>query len=411
MRLSVGANWDWRLLEETAAYDTVTDFFGASPVGVIGGLPPDRVGPNLARFTKETVEEYIREIHRQGRTFTYVLNEPTMGSREFRPEVVRSVRRLLDWISEQAIENVTIAIPHFIRLVRRHYPQLKIKTSFNAMTQSVEQARMFEDMGVSLICLHLSMNLDFEKLRAFTRKVSVPLQLLAPENVVRSCVNMHNIYHTNTTCALSSGFFGAQPDVDTNRVVTYVQSWCHYVRLWNPDEILKGGHIRPEDIHHYEALGIQDFKLSPRSIATDGLVRRVKAYSARKYDGNLLDIINVFPFWNRFFDVDPKVRPALPDHSVLRALEELRQDPDWPRLICVDNRKLDGFLDRFIRIPCAPDCTACGYCREWADRAVTVQEELRERFTAILKNYRQALAASEQFADQRGPTEPEEAQS
>jgi len=398
MRLSVGTNWDPKLLEETAAFN-IHDFYGASPVGDIGGIPPDRLGRSLATYSVSQVEEHIREIHRQGRNFTYILNEPTLGSREFRPEILRSVRKLLDWVSEQGIENVTIAIPHFIHLVRRHYPHLKIKASFNAMTQTVEQARMYEEMGVSLICLHLSLNLDFEKLRAIAGAVTVPIQLLVSENVVRSCINMHNIYHTNTTCALSSGFFGAHPDDCTNRVVTYVQSWCHDVRLMRTDEILKGCHIRPEDLRHYEAIGICDFKISPRALCTEGLVRRVKAYNDRGWNGNLLDIVNVFPFWNRFYDVAPAegVSGRRYDHPALQALEELRADPEQPNMIFVDNTKLEGFLGRFIKSPCPPTCNACGYCREWADRAITVNEAVRERFLNVLRKYRRALNCSEQF--------------
>ena len=398
MKLSVGTNWDPKLLEDSAPFD-IHDFYGANPVADIGGIPPDRVGKSVNALSRQQVEEHIKEIHRQGRSFTYIINEPTLGSREFRPEVVRAVRQTLDWVSEQGVENVTIAIPFFIHMVKRHYTHLKIKASFNAMIKTAEQARRFEDMGVSLICLHLSLNLDFDRLRAIANAVDVPIQLLVSENIVRSCLNVHNIYHTNTTCALSSGFFGASPDEDTNRVVTYVQSWCHDVRLMHPEEILKGGHIRPEDLLHYEAMGIRDFKISPRAMATPALMRRIKAYSQRKFNGNLLDIVNVFPFWNHFHDVDsgPDHKDA-DEHPVLKELAALRTDPDQPALMHVDNQKLEGYIDRFIDQHCPPSCLACHHCREHAEQAVTVNEAVRDRMVQVFRKYRTTLAGGKQFS-------------
>ena len=35
----------------------------------------------------------------------------------------------------------------------------------------------------------------------------------------------------------------------------------------------------------------------------------------------------------------------------------------------IDNRSLNGFMDRFLREGCQDtDCDACRYCHQWADR-------------------------------------------
>jgi hypothetical protein len=60
----------------------------------------------------------------------------------------------------------------------------------------------------------------------------------------------------------------------------------------------------------------------------------------------------------------------------------------YPRLgpnpVHIDNRALDGFIDRFRTIGCQElDCDACRYCHEWADRAVTIDPEWKAKMTGI----------------------------
>ena len=52
--------------------------------------------------------------------------------------------------------------------------------------------------------------------------------------------------------------------------------------------------IRPEDLVHYEALGYDSFKLAGRNLPTEVLITRLKAYAGRRYDGNLLDLVQDF---------------------------------------------------------------------------------------------------------------------
>ena len=48
--------------------------------------------------------------------------------------------------------------------------------------------------------------------------------------------------------------------------------------------------ICPEDIHEYEAIGIDMFKISGREFPTSRLKRALEAYASGKYEGNLLDL-------------------------------------------------------------------------------------------------------------------------
>lgn len=59
----------------------------------------------------------------------------------------------------------------------------------------------------------------------------------------------------------------------------------------HPEEIFRSPFIRPEDIGHYDGI-IDIIKLCGRTIGPEFLRRIVKAYTARRYAGNLLDLLD-----------------------------------------------------------------------------------------------------------------------
>ena len=59
---------------------------------------------------------------------------------------------------------------------------------------------------------------------------------------------------------------------------------------------LRANWIRPEDLHLYEELGYHNFKIVERNTPTQILLERVKAYAERRYDGNLLDLVQNYAY-------------------------------------------------------------------------------------------------------------------
>jgi hypothetical protein len=126
------------------------------------------------------------------------------------------------------------------------------------------------------------------------------------------------------------------------------------------------------------------------------LLRRVKAYSERRFDGNLAELLLSYgfkqavrreSFWSlRHFWKPQQVNPLR-----LQPLRDLARLQGWqsPLPECpirVDARKIpDNFLDGFRNCDCAStDCRACGYCERIAAQAVSVSPEYR---TEVLKKY------------------------
>lgn len=159
--------------------------------------------------------------------------------------------------------------------------------------------------------------------------------------------------------------------------------------------------IRPEDLPRYEKLGYTNFKIVERNTPTSILALRLKAYAGRRYDGNLLDLVQNYAYPKAAFTKKDEdyfslkrlakyfLKPS--EVNLLRFSEVMKfgkllsmlypREAENP--VQVDNRALDGFLDRFeAGQGCeALDCETCRYCHEWAQKAVHIEPEWRRKMS------------------------------
>ncbi|MDO8596164.1 MAG: hypothetical protein Q7R45_06030, partial [Sulfuricaulis sp.] len=171
---------------------------------------------------------------------------------------------------------------------------------------------------------------------------------------------------------------------------------CSRLRLTDPSRFIKAAWIRPEDIAAYEAMGYTTFKLLERGIPSTELLRRVKAYSERRFSGNLAELLLSYgfkepvrkeSFWTlRHFwkprQINPlRLKPLL---DLARLQGMLSPLPECP--IRIDARQIpENFLDGFRDRDCdSMDCRVCGYCERIAARSVSISPEYRN---AVLRKY------------------------
>ena len=195
-------------------------------------------------------------------------------------------------------------------------------------------------------------------------------------------------YHQN-------GFAHASDDTST-LFIDYCFMRCSRTRLTDPSQFIKSAWIRPEDLAVYEAMGYTTFKLLERGIPSAELLRRVKAYSERRFDGNLAELLLSYgfkqpvrkeSFWNlRHFLKPRQVNPLRlkPMLDLARLQGWLSPLPECP--IRMEARKIpENFLDGFRNRDCASmDCQTCGYCERIAAQAVSILPGYR---TEVLKKY------------------------
>ncbi len=396
MRLSVATNFEPDLIDALKGYP-VYELFGKLPADPLGG---GRASYMLSPLSKRALAAHVREAHRHGIRFSYLLNAACLDNREWTRNGQREVRRVLDWLAEIDVDAVTLSLPYLLDLIKRCYPQLQVTVSVFAGVDHVQKAKMWEGLGADCITLEsLSVNRRLSLLASLRKSVKCGLMLLANTNCLQSCpfsqAHMVALSHASQSGHPSRGF-----------LLDYCFLQCSRMKLAEPVNYIRSDWIRPEDLRHYEALGYDRFKLAERNIPTEDMLRRVRAYSERRYDGNLLDLVQGWGFrsspepsgyfgrglfWSlrtflRPWTVNPlqlmKIRRLAEAQGMLNPL---RGDPP----VVIDNRALDGFLEFFFTVDCHErDCEECGYCSRVAERAVRIDPEFRRE---ILRRYDEAL--------------------
>ncbi len=396
MRLSVACNFDDELIEGLRGYP-VYEVYGKVTSDYAGGGRPSFY---LPKVDKQKVEATVRKVHAQGMEFNYLLNAACMGNAEYTREGQRAIRDTLDWVSSIGVDSVTVGQIYLLQMIKKCYPRLKVRISAHRFTDSVRKARFWEDHGADCIVLNeTAFAREFAALEAIRKAVKCDLSLIVNNSCRQDCA----IAGTHAS-SLSHGS-QKQPGRKSTFPLDYHMLFCLDYRLREPVNYIRANWIRPEDLHHYEAMGFTNFKIVERNTPTPELLRRVHAYANRRYDGNFFDLVLPFNYPKSSYQSEA----AKEAYSLKRAVEYFfkpsqvnvakvpklallgqRQGLLYPRPgdteLYLDNRKLDGFIDRFLQKSCIDvDCEKCRYCHRFADKALTISNDYREQ---VLAQYR-----------------------
>jgi hypothetical protein len=173
--------------------------------------------------------------------------------------------------------------------------------------------------------------------------------------------------------------------------------------------LISSGWIHPRDLHHYEAMGYHTFKLIERNIPSEALLKRVKAYSQRQFDGNLAELLFSWGFkshpprfsWLHFlrtfglWHVHPARYGLVKKFLQLQGIFFTYTQEQLP--IVIDSRAIpDDFVEHFKADDCCDlGCDQCGYCAAVADRAVTVDPEFLSSVLPLYEEIESVLVGGE----------------
>lgn len=383
-RFSVATNFDERLPAQLQPLGAV-ELFGKLPHDIVGG---GRASYMLTPVSRRKLEAHIREAHQHGLAFDYLINPACLGNQEFSTAFHRHLHPLLDWVSEIGVEWVTVSLPMLLEIVKTRYPQLKVKVGVYAQVDTPVKARFWENLGADCITLvPLTVNRDFPRLRAIRDAVKCDLQLLANATCLKECPIS---YYHNLCLSHASQTKGERFMID------YCLLKCSMAKLQEPAQYLMSPWIRPEDLHYYEALGYSVFKILERDAPTDALVERTQAYHARRFEGNLISIIQPYgyskarsasqPRRKVLWDFRALFRPWKANPARLLRWREFARvngmcyQGEFGSPVMIDNRALDGFLEGVMQRECGNrDCTRCQYCHTVARDVVKIDPAYRER--------------------------------
>ena len=395
MKLSVAANWDLELLEGLAQIPEVTSVYAKLPYDLVGG---GRAGSVLPSVDMDTAAAYIREAHKRGLQFSYLINAPCLGNLEQTHEGKTRLLNFVGRLVEMGVDNVSISNLALVSLVRHNYPRLSVRGSVLSWPTNLPRLKFQESLGIDPVILPYSeFSRDFQALEKIRAGLSCGIVLFA---------NISCIYHCHYLAEHACSVGHASQENQGNKKIQFMMDtylWqCTRRRLMNPELFLMSRWIRPEDLHHYEALGIEEFKIIDRSRSTPWLLRATKAYASRRYDGNLLDILSIELLGDpagfhpsidqRTFKMIPQLDKN--ERQLMGRVLQLRE-----RLLAlnvfIDNAELSDFLEGFRKIRCAETyCADCRYCHTYAERAVHYdRKESADLVTAMDAIINESLAA------------------
>lgn len=438
----LGTNFDYRLFDIIDQYDkkhSITNLYGKLRYD---GLPGGRSAAIIPPMTMDELEKYVGECKKRDLEFNYLINPLSLDQNVIDPEVGKQMRDFIHNIYDMGIRAITLNSPAMIHYVRNTFPDMFITLGLYAYPSKIHQIEYWRNWGVNEITLD----------HCFNRRFDVMRQVLTN---YKDCEDFHFRLIANNLCLrecpfrLAHGAFVGHSDPQSTSI-DYCLINCNYLKAKQPSRILSSEWIRPEDIHYYRELAEETgnknlcIKLVDRCKSTAFLERVVKAYMEESYDGNLLDIVNwpdtrnmgkeaknndkaitqAFAGAPAGAGAPPAGAPAgagappaggpaaaarrmgpPPGVAPLRFVDKMAHDipPKFGRTmsfpqIYVDNKKLDGFLEHFIK-DCRCDQTicrggmtegvadkfpnACGYCEGWAKKAISYNEQEVAEWTAV----------------------------
>lgn len=392
MRLTVAANYDPQVVPHLRQYP-VAEVYGKFPVDFVGGGRPSYMGTPL---NEADLRHYVLLLNKHGIAFNYLLNSSCLGNREWTRRFQKRVTSLLGSLEQWGISRLTVSTPFLLELIKARFPRFRVKVGIYAQVDTVKRAKFWEDLGADAINLEsFSINRDFPRLAAIRRAVHCDLQLIANHPCMPNCPLQY--YHMNGIAHASDG--------SKNIFVDYCFLRCSRMRLEDPSLLIKSGWIRPEDLAAYEAMGYETFKLLERDMPSEELLKRVKAYSDRRFEGNLAEILLPYGFKkpvkrDRFWMLRHFLKPwqislwrGRKILDLIKSQGMLFATADSP--IRIDSAAIPSvFLAGFQGRDCAMlDCRECGYCERIAEKAVHVDPAFRERSLRQYQDVEKDMAA------------------
>ncbi|MCK5686253.1 U32 family peptidase [bacterium] len=386
MKLTIPANWQEDFFDKID-FSKVHEVYGKLPGDFVGG---GRASVIFNKVPLSTFKNHVLKIKEMGISFNYLLNATCLDNLEFTRNGNKQIRKLMDMICNAGVDTITLALPQLVKMIKKAYPHLKVSISTNNMVDNIERVRYWEEFGIDKITLsYTDVTRNFKELKRIVKYKKCDVQLICNLMCRRHCPfqQLHSNFHSHAS---------QTSHVNKRLPIDYYCIFCIARIFTDPIEIIRSNWIRPEDLHIYEEIGIDQFKLTERGLNTPDLAKIVSAYTNRSYDGNLFDLI---PSMSKYkYITDPKPAHFLKYFSSLTKLKQstlfktiktllnMRELKDFYSNfgVSIDNKKLDGFLEYFKENPCSNTiCEECKYCDKWAEKAVTVCDNADDRIKAL----------------------------
>ncbi|MGB2842268.1 MAG: peptidase U32 family protein [Halobacteriota archaeon] len=334
MRLIIPHPGHFAALKEIIAYIKARGVKEVDEVYMAGS--PEVMGSGRATLHAaviDDIKEQTAYAHQHHVRMNVVMNASCLGGYHLTFEGYKMFEWYFNELNKADVDGVTVAEPYLIELLR-DFP-METVISCVAHVDSPQRAEFFEALGADSITVDTNINRNFGVLKAILRAVDCTIRILVNEGCLYKCPFRHSHFNLFSHITSSSLNARAQP---LNTFGDYYFDKCISIRVRDPSQIIRSPWIRPEDVKEYEAIGIEEFKISGRANTVNWILNGMQAYSSRSYEGNLLDLLDC---------------PA-----------ELKD------MFFIDNADLEGAIKQWKG--CKKICEECRYCDELTSKVVGV---------------------------------------
>lgn len=380
MKISLATNYENELIDQIKDYP-VYEIYGKLKNDIVGGGRPDN---DLADIEKTKFEDHVKKTRAVGIKFNYLLNGSCLANMEQDLEWQKKFINFLTYLSKIGVNALTVTNPFLLIFIKKHFKDaFSIRISTFACIDSYEKAKYWEDMGADYICVDfVKINRDFKTLKYMVDNLKhAKIEILVTNSCLKNCPMIYT--HTNALSHASS-----VNNIKSNEYQDWSLFYCQEQEAKDLSQYIKSPWVRPEDIKYYEAIGIEHFKITERGFPTSELVKRVKAYTERNYEGNLLDLIQGHgAVFNCINNSKKTVNSRIDIYNEIKRVRGLGVPREFDRHIYIDNKKLDGFFDFFAKCKCNGNCKNCGYCNKIAESVIKRNDEVCDYLINLYDNF------------------------
>ena len=306
----------------------------------------------LPEIEENKFKEFIRKSRDNGIYFNYTMNSiQPYGSKVEMIKHKQEIQDLVKKLEDIGVYRITFANP-MMGMFIREVSNIELEISCITHIDTVTQLKYFhETLGVNKFCNSILKNRDRDFLAnaaKYCNDNGLILELLANEfcGVAGPKYATHCPYRDSCYLCHATNVTKA----DSMSYDNYPMHYCMFARDDHSDEAwLRMRWIRPEDLHYYNDIGINYFKISGRTGTTEYVSKMMESYMNQSWEGNLLNL------W----------KPLQTIYNGKKEFEE--QLP-----IYIDNKKLDGFLDHWFdkNFECENELcgTTCNYCERFMNK-------------------------------------------
>jgi collagenase-like PrtC family protease len=257
--------------------DRIYEVFIAAPPNV---SQTGRVIPFLT--TRKSITQVRKITQKHGVQLNVLLNAACYSGKEFTERFSRKMVSFLKFLEEIKVDSVTLGNSHLIELFLQHRNNIKICVSTFIYVDNPLKAKAFEKMGVDRIILPQCLNHNFTMLERLQKYVGIPFELYANNR----CINAGQCQHFH----MHANYHAHDRDLSPEQYKKWVEpyaAFCNKERRNNLLQQIMTPLIRPEDLHLYEKIGFDHFKIALRQDSAEQVIKVVKAYSNRQWDGSV----------------------------------------------------------------------------------------------------------------------------